>query len=474
MMVALVVCAALAMLGCSADQEDGSGRGNNGDGSGVDDFGNANATSTASDDFGNTSAANMGASGVVLNPNAQPRGESTVDSSLIWIANSQQGTVSKIDTRTMVELGRFLTSPNGTGLPSRTTVAADGNMAVANRGLATAMIAGDGAGVTKIMANEVDCPDNNGNGVVDTSRDGNWLGWGEDECVVWHRALPEYLSTRPLAWAPNAIPDGLPVLWTSGTSACTGAACTVDILRLNGSDGSTDALVTVMLPAGIDFITSGGTGRGAGPALFSLIDNYGAYGGASDAGGNFWLFIGNTMHLIRVDNVTLEVGIWEEPLANGYGITVDSTGRVFMCGSGGISRFDPATQTWDNSNPTVGMLGMNGCMTDGAGTLWVGGGADGGTAGLHSFDTNTLAHLTSNMVGDPPGVVKGVSIDIDGKVWGVGAPGAIGIGDGTRAFRLDPLTGEVETFAGLVGAYSYSDMTGFGLAQAGYIPVVLD
>ncbi len=34
---------------------------------------------------------------------------------------------------------------------------------------------------------------------------------------------------------------------------------------------------------------------------------------------------------------------------------------------------------------------------------------------------------------------------------------------GSQAYRLDPVDGSFETIGGLVGAYTYSDMTGFAL-----------
>ena len=61
------------------------------------------------------------------------------------------------------------------------------------------------------------------------------------------------------------------------------------------------------------------------------------------------------------------------------------------------------------------------------------------------------------------GNVKGVSIDFDGKIWGVSK--------GSDAYRLDPADGSFETFSDLVGAYSYSDMTGFSLTQVGYVEI---
>jgi hypothetical protein len=58
-----------------------------------------------------------------------------------------------------------------------------------------------------------------------------------------------------------------------------------------------------------------------------------------------------------------------------------------------------------------------------------------------------------------PAGVKGVSIDFDGYVWGVSL--------GNTATRVDPVTLEQKTYDGLNGAYTYSDMTGFGLRAAG-------
>ena len=53
-----------------------------------------------------------------------------------------------------------------------------------------------------------------------------------------------------------------------------------------------------------------------------------------------------------------------------------------------------------------------------------------------------------------------MSIDFDGNVWGVQF-------NGNSAYRVDPVTHTVDTFSGLVGAYTYSDMTGFALSAAG-------
>jgi streptogramin lyase len=57
----------------------------------------------------------------------------------------------------------------------------------------------------------------------------------------------------------------------------------------------------------------------------------------------------------------------------------------------------------------------------------------------------------------PSNLAKGVSIDFDGNVWIVD--------QGTSAFRYDPAAGTFDTFTGLTGPYTYSDMTGWGLSS---------
>lgn len=382
--------------------------------------------------------------------------------SFIWVANTNEGTVSKIDTRSLVELARYRVSPQGKGRPSRTSVGPDGSVAVANRGGVQGQVSIE-AGVTKIYASIDQCVDKNGNSQIETSTGKNdVLAWGKDECVAWHRPL-DFWSNRPVAYAPNLLPDapGGDAIWTAGTSLCSSSSCEFDVIRLSGDTGKIEDRVTVGPLSGPDFIF-----RVPG-ATVSLLENYGPYGGASDGGGNFWTFTATTTHLVRLDALSLAVRTWPIPEANGYGIAIDSKGRVFVCGAQGLSRFDPATETWAKSPSTSVALGYNGCMGDGDRKMWVGGGSDSGDPGLHAFDVDTLEWIESY----PVGPVKGVSIDIDGFIWGVSANGASGGGADT-AYRLDPKTGDVKTYAGLNEAYSYSDMTGFGLMTAGVVPII--
>src|SRR5690606_41952004 len=87
--------------------------------------------------------------------------------SYIWIANSVQGTVSKINTFTGVEEGRYRTGPDDPD-PSRTSVNQLGDVAVANRN----------GGIVKIAAATDRCVDANGDGATQTSS-------GHDDIPDW-------------------------------------------------------------------------------------------------------------------------------------------------------------------------------------------------------------------------------------------------------------------------------------------------
>ncbi len=89
-------------------------------------------------------------------------------------------------------------------------------------------------------------------------------------------------------------------------------------------------------------------------------------------------------------------------------------------------------------------------MADGGNILWM------ASNPMVGFDRNTLAVEYSIPL---PNYVHGVSVDIDGYVWGVSM--------NTEAYRVDPATGTFDTVGGLIGPYTYSDMTGFALSNVG-------
>ena len=339
-------------------------------------------------------------------------GEEKLSLSYIWIANSAQGTISKIDTTTMVEEGRYQAKPFD-GDPSRTSVNLAGDVAVASRN----------GGISKFFAAQEDCVESNGQAGIQTSTGAaDVLPWGTEECLAWYTDMT-CNSQRPVAWTRGTFNEftceyeGMK-LWT---------VCDDQVLLLNGETGAIEE--TVFLP---------------GPPPF-------VYGGAADADGNFWGLDTNNFTLLRIDRLTLDHQSWPLPMpVGGYGITVDPVGRPWVCGGGTVSRFNLDTSTWDSS----GMFpGIGGCMTDGADLIWHS--DDFGM--LMGFNIETL--LVDQHV-QLPEYVHGVSVDFAGMVWGVSFAGS-------NAYRADPVTGTVDTYGGLIGAYTYSDMTGFALSTAG-------
>jgi streptogramin lyase len=212
-------------------------------------------------------------------------------------------------------------------------------------------------------------------------------------------------------------------VWSSGTDGVSG----VDVVLVDGETGVIEQ--TVHIP--------------------EIVPNYyGIYGAAVDSEGNFWGSQLGGGKLAYVDIEDFQYQLWDIPISS-YGMTVDHQGYVWVC-SNDVARFDPMTQTWQTA--TTG--GSGGCMEDGAGTLWQ------ASSSLVGVDTQTLTVVKTIPI---PNYVHGVSIDFYGYVWGVTL-------QQPYAYRCDPATMVCDTFTGLNGPYTYSDMTGFALKNAGHIP----
>ena len=354
-----------------------------------------------------------------LNPEEQGcgGGMGDLEFSYIWIANSSQNTISKIDTVTMVEEGRYYSRPDQSGNPSRTSVNLSGDVAVANRS----------GGLTKFYAIEDRCTDLNGNGVIDTSTGtDDVLAYADEECRAWHTPF-DYSSQRPVAWTAGEWNEATcqwenQKVWTTGVLAGV-----IEVVLVDGETGVVEQ--STMIPE----VSPG---------------SFGFYGGAVDGEGNFWTtqLGGGGNSLAKTDIDDLSYQLWEQP-HGGYGMTVDSSGYVWSC-STSAGRFDPVTETWAANS--VG--GSTGCMEDGNGILWMC-----ASSSIIGVDTETINVVNTIMLPNTP---RGVSIDFHGYVWAVQS-------SGSQAHRVDPVAGTIDTFDGLVGAYTYSDMTGFALAASG-------
>lgn len=364
----------------------------------------------------------------------------------LYVANSDEGTVSKIDTQTGEEVARYISAlchddPYGRNrggaacsgnAPSRTAVDFNGDVWVANRAF------NQQGTVTKIA--NLECPDLDGNGQIDTSRDANGDGridlddpaefLGEaDECILFtvdvggHNGVP-----RAVALDAGDIEGGRGNAWV-------GCYNENKMYKLSPDDGR----VLIEVEVGLH-----------------------PYGAAIDSNGILWATQQNTGRIVSVDtntNTAGEVIQLDGSCGGSYGIAVDMENRVWVGGYDweGACRYDPA----DGSTlavPTPGVGVGRGIAADADGNIWL----------AHSWLTNNtkVGRVTRFRADDGSGLETfdfpesletiGVGLDFDGKVWGVNRAT-------DNCCRLDPDTGVVDCFPTGRGTYTYSDFTGFAL-----------
>ena len=361
---------------------------------------------------------------------------SAVDTHIIWIANTAEGTVSKVDTRTFVELGRYITGPAGSGNdPSRTSVNSLGDVYVGNRA---------GRSLTKISALGPMCADVNGDGRVTTSSGPtDVLAWGQDDCVLWNRPLPDGGIIRAVAAQDVEGPDGelRPYVWVGGWAGRV-------VYKI---DGTTGAL------------------------LFETPSPTYTYGFALDAAGNLWISGRTDSALGRIDtnrcidaascmvmpcDATGDACIKQTipTPANPYGITVDFMQRVWLGGNSGAMRYDPAAAAGARFT-RVDWAFVHGIAADAVGWVW-GGGLGSGIIRISATDP-TMHTVVTGTTGRSN---KGMAIDQDGKVWSITYEGnATVLTPGAALTDTAVMTG-----VNPVGSmrYTYSDMTGLQLRLA--------
>lgn len=367
------------------------------------------------------------------------------DFSYLWVANTDQGSISKVNTMTLVEEARYFadSSQSGAASTSRTSVNIDGHfVVVSNRGTGW---------VTKVAANPSDCLDKNGNGMIETSQNkDDLLPWGSDECVLWSTQVNTPFSggagPRATAWAPGTYnPQTCKYedqhVWVGWLKAPGQAV----MGKLNGETGMIDAQVD--LPGW--------------PLTADASNGYAPYGAAADAQGYIWTTAVFSGLAYRIDPVTLEVKVWNSPHGdNHYGMTVDGKGRAWFANYGGthgsISMFDPANETW-SVVPGGGNNLYRGIAVDPNGNVWIANNGGTNPCGVMQVSADTLTVVkfhTFPQCGTP----VGMSIDVDDKVWMVDYSG--------WAYKIDPDTYE-QTLVPIANVhYTYSDMTGGGLVNA--------
>lgn len=360
-----------------------------------------------------------------------------VDLPFLWIANSDDDTVSKLNTKTGCEVARYRVCDD----PSRTAVDLSGSGIIACRG--------DGR-VARVAVFPQDCPDRNQNGKVDTSADANGdcrIQPSEmpldDECLLW-MVKPDAASS--LARAAGVDRDGN--LWI-------GMHDSQKLLKLAPDTGA--LLQTIQLQEN-------------------------PYGLAIDQAGTIWVVAREPEpdSLVQVDPANGRVKAFPMPATTAYGLAIDPFGKIWVASgeANGLQRFDPVTATWTHTWAWSGRGSTRGVA---ASVLRDAGGAIVGSriyVAHNSFncldlatsrwvsvvDAQSLTPLSPIDLGGFRGPV-GVAIDFDGFLWTVNMCEG---GDTTNwpgsASRVDTTTGQVlGTFPVGKRPYTYSDMTGYAL-----------
>ncbi|MCY1061212.1 hypothetical protein [Nannocystis sp. SCPEA4] len=404
---------------------------------GTTDPGVETTTTTTTTTSTSTSTSTSTTSETTTGQPCQDSGGGDIDFSFLWVANSSENTVSKVDTINIQEVGRYRVQPPNVpgGSPSRTSVNLAGDMAVANRCNLQEPVPMGCAGVTKIAARVEDCVDKNGDGVITTSSGTNDVKpWDQDECVLWHTPL-QARSNRPVAWTAGTLDPvtcervGVDV-WTATSN--DGNNGSVKVYLLNGDTGAIEQEVVVQGWQG---------------------DGYAVYGGAVDSHDDFW-FVGgysNQLGHVRRDDFSYEV--IPSP-GTPYGTMVDSKDRPWLL-NGQLNRYDPVTQSWQTKPCPFPCTSIT---QDGDGNVWVGGVAfQDNPIRLIKVDPETMDTIGMITSTDIPEIGNswGLATDVEGYLWAVEM--------GTRAFKIDRTDYSYQFFQNISSMYTYSDMTGFGL-----------
>jgi streptogramin lyase len=357
----------------------------------------------------------------------------------IWVPNSNQGTVSKVDTVTGRELARYRTCPsNLTGQPSRTTVDLYGNCWVANRQIGTVVKIG--------LLENGQYMDRNNNGKADTSQDlngdGNITGsellpWGMDECVIWEViVIPgregTYYPAQFTHVGPNPNDQYYNDYWNPGPRS---VAVDKDNNLWVGTFNSR-----------MFYYVEGATGQILKKFDMSSL-NHTAYGAVIDSNGIVWSSGGDKRHIVRIDPKTETFTRIDIPHYT-YGLGLDKLGHLFVSGwqDSRLTRININTAAIEWTKQ--GIYETRGVASTDDGDIWV---ANSGPGTVVRFSNDGEVKATIP-VGSQP---TGVSIDRTGKVW------AVNNGD-EYIHRIDPATNTVDLTKQLIGTthYGYSDMTG--------------
>ena len=346
----------------------------------------------------------------------------------LWVANSGEGTISKIDTPTGKELARYKACLD----PSRTAVAPDGSVWVGCRG--------DGK-VAHIALDIDNCKDTSGNGTIETSADAN----GDGKIVATE------MVTNDECVLVTVQPDGNTVARAVGVdkngSPWVGFWNSKHVRKLDPVTGASLAMY--------DFSGSGGS-----PYGIAIAQNGWIWIAFRDSGRLGW--INPSPKAGEQSQMAFTIGDG----FNAYGLAIDQAGKIWVAqgetGNQGVVRYDPllggSPTAWTVVKPPANEGYSRGVAASLDGYVYlVHSSWSGGPGGkIDKIDASTLTVVTSFDVGADRGPV-GIALDFDGYLWVINRTTS-------TATKLNTSTGaKLGEYATGTNPYTYSDMTGFAL-----------
>jgi streptogramin lyase len=336
----------------------------------------------------------------------------------IWIPNSNEGTISKVDTKTGKELGRYRTGPNTSGSPSRTTVDQQGNCWVGNRNTGTVVKVG--------LLEAGQCVDRNKNGKIETSESGSPLPWGQDECVLYEVVLKKGSEGTYTPGENHGKYDGSPgprgIAIDAKNNLWAGTYGTYRYYYVDGATGK--ILRNVDLSA----------------------ERHSPYGAVVDANGILWSSDINRSAVLRLDPANDSKKMIS--LGQGaYGVGLDKNNHLFVAGwcTNRLARVNTTTGQveWSKDGESC----IRGVAVTNDGDVWT---ANSAANTVTRWSNDGVRKASIGGFNHP----TGVAADAEGKVWVVNY-GDAGVG------RINPATNKVDLSVQIAsGHYGYSDMTG--------------
>jgi hypothetical protein len=457
-------------------------------------------------------------------------GSSQVNFHYMWIANTYdtqgtticsktaskfcRGTISKVDTKSMKEVGRYFTftcssQPGATSCvdvngkpinkdhnhtPSRTAVDFNMDAWVANRN-----VHGGQPSATKIAADPLDCIDRNKNGKIDTSGDSN----GDGKITMDCNGDGAYDDTKTVCSgayvgkAPEFLGlDDECVLFTTNYAESNDIGRSICLDSGKSTIGASNAWVgTFSRPE---------NGRGAN--RFHKINGYTGkieqtvdiaakhhtYGCMADAHHVVWStdILGGLTYFQSISPYSVGPNMMAGPPTGAkwipkagkkyhqYGISINADQHVWLGGYNcdWVLRYKPdrtnfaslSKGTWTQVKVPAGFI-TRGIAADNRGKVWVGIQDGGYILRINQNVPDGIVDLskTKDYWKVAATTVIGAGVDFEGHIWAVGHKNHI-------ASRLDvdsagnvkaPATGMTKNVAIGMNPYTYSDFTGFGLAN---------